>query len=77
MSSQRQQLKLVFSSSRKTSKNGNGRSWKSKRSPAIFSISSFQKKIGQLEQLRPAAAKVIERLVDDVLAETYWLPPLE
>ncbi|HVL67171.1 MAG TPA: hypothetical protein VM364_07900 [Vicinamibacterales bacterium] len=74
--SQRQntQLRLVFSSSsenspseRSNSKHGKLSSVKCKALRASSSRSRFQMKIARLERERPAAAALIEQLVDDAL----------
>ena len=76
--SQRQQLRLVFKNSKLKTKPLKINSLRSKDSPDNCSLSPLLMKMQQLEKLRPAVAGVIERLVDDVLADTFavW-PPLE
>lgn len=64
------QLALVFSNSKKNLKIEEIRSPKSKTRRANFSGSPFQEKIGRLEREHPAAAEVIEKLVDDIFADT-------
>lgn len=76
--SQRQntQLRLVFSSSNDnlkteidSSRNAKLSSVKCKALRVSSSLSRFQKKIARLERERPAAAALIEQLVDDALQD--------
>jgi hypothetical protein len=75
--SQRQQLRLVFSNSPNSSKLRKLSSVKCKRSRAPSSVSSFQLKVALLEEIKPAAARLIEQLVDDALGNEHRMvaPP--
>lgn len=69
MSQRQLALKLVFSNSRRNLKIETLNYARSKEPPGTCSISpSLLKKIERLADERPAAARVVERLVDDMLA---------
>lgn len=71
------QLTLVFSNSRRNLKIETLNSARSRKSPVACSHSPLVRKFEQLQRERPEVAKVVEKLVDDVLTGIYWLPPLE
>jgi hypothetical protein len=75
--SQRQQLKLVFSTSKPNLKIETLPSRPRSKLRGNSSRSSFQRKVATLEQENPAAAQLLEQLVDDALAADYrmFAPP--
>ena len=63
------QLKLVFVNSPLRTRILKIDSLRSKRPPIASSESLLRIKIARLEKLRPGAASLVEKLVDDLLAE--------
>lgn len=78
--SQRQvgQLRLVFSSSRRNLKISALSPPRPRMSRAGFWPTPLFAKLARLRRSNPAAAVVVEKLVDDILAGLpSWMPPLE
>lgn len=67
--SQQRQLKLVFANSRKPLKIETLSSKRSRGSLEASRASPLMLKVGRLEKELPAEAKVVEKLVDDLLGD--------
>ncbi len=61
------QIRLAFVNSKIGSNSTRRRSAKCNDLPEHYGMSSFQRKVGQLEKEKPAAAALLEQLIDDAL----------